>query len=299
MTNHNRPVLVVGAVNLDSVLRVKTLPREGETVLATSSQRVGGGKAANQALAIARAGSPVRLWAAVGDDDAAGIALAGLADDGVDLSLVLRTTAVGTGIAIVCVADDGDNLIVVDAAANGVLPPPPADIVEQSAAVVVSLEAPVAAVRGALELGRSLGRLTAMNASPHVPELTELVALADLLVVNEGEAEALGFSDARSGAVSLGATVVVTRGAQGAEGSDGSRTWVVDAPVVAAVDTVGAGDAFLGAFVAGLVGGEDLATGLRYAVAAGSLAVQQQGARTSPYRADIVALATTLTALPQ
>ena len=299
MTNHNRPVLVVGAVNLDSVLRVTSLPREGETVLATSSQRVGGGKAANQALAIARAGCPVRLWAAVGDDDAAGIALAGLADDGVDLSLVLRTTVVGTGIAIVCVADDGGNLIVVDAAANGVLPPPPADIVEQSAAVVVSLEAPVAAVRGALELGRSLGRLTAMNASPHVPELTELVALADLLVVNEGEAEALGFSDARSGAVSLGATVVVTRGAQGAEGSDGSRTWVVDAPVVAAVDTVGAGDAFLGAFVAALVGGEDLATGLRYAVAAGSLAVQQQGARTSPYRADIVALATTLTALPR
>jgi ribokinase len=158
------PVLVVGAVNLDSVLRVSRLPREGETVLASSSHRVGGGKAANQALAIARAGCPVRLWAAVGDDAAAGIALAGLADDGVDLSLVLRTTAVGTGIAIVCVADDGGNLIVVDTAANGVLPPPPADVVEQSSAVVVSLEAPVPAVRGALQLGRSLGRLTAMNA---------------------------------------------------------------------------------------------------------------------------------------
>ena len=136
MTNQNGPVLVVGAVNLDSVLRVTTLPHEGETVLATSSQRIGGGKAANQALAIARAGCRVRLWAAVGDDDAAGIALAGLADDGVDLSLVVRTNVVGTGIAIVCVADDGGNLIVVDAAANGVLPPPPAGIVEQSAASV-------------------------------------------------------------------------------------------------------------------------------------------------------------------
>ena len=290
------PVLVVGAVNLDSVLRVTTLPHEGETVLATSSQRVGGGKAANQALAIARAGCPVRLWATVGDDDAAGVALAGLAEDGVDLSLVLRTTVVGTGIAIVCVADDGSNLIVVDPAANAVLPPPPADVVEQSAAVVVSLEAPVPAVRGALVMARSLGRLTAMNASPHIPELTELVALADVLIVNEGEAEALGFSDARSGANALRATVVVTRGAQGAEGSDGAHTWVVAAPVVTAIDTVGAGDAFLGAFVAALVNGEDLATGLRYAVAAGSLAVQREGARSSPLRADIVAIAATLSA---
>jgi ribokinase len=288
--------LVVGAVNLDSVLRVSALPREGETVLASSSQRVGGGKAANQALAIARAGCPVRLWAAVGDDAAAGLALAGLADDGVDLSLVLRTTAVGTGIAIVCVADDGGNLIVVDPAANGVLPPPPADVVEQSSAVVVSLEAPVPAVRGALLMARSVGRLTAMNASPYMPELTELVALADVLVMNQGEAEALGFSDARSGANALAATVVVTRGAQGAEGSDGAQTWVVEAPVVTAIDTVGAGDAFLGAFVAAVVDGEGLATGLRYAVAAGSLAVQQQGARTSARRADIVVLAATLKA---
>jgi ribokinase len=299
MTSQPRPVLVVGAVNLDSVLRVKSLPHEGETVLAISSQRVGGGKAANQALAIARAGCPVRLWAAVGDDAAAGIALAGLADDGVDLSLVLRTTVVGTGIAIVCVADDGGNLIVVDAAANGMLTPPSTDVVEDSAAVVVSLEAPVPAVRGALVLARSLGRLTAMNASPHIPELTELVTLADVLVVNQGEAEALGFSNARSGASALRATVVVTRGAQGAECSDGAHTWTVDAPAVNAVDTVGAGDAFLGAFVAAVVDGEDLATGLRYAVAAGSLAVQQQGARTSPHRAEILALAGTLTALSQ
>ncbi len=290
---------MVGAVNLDSVLRVIALPREGETVLATSSRRVGGGKAANQALAIARAGCPGWLWAAVGDDDAAGIALAGLADDGVDLSLVLHTTAVGTGIAIVCVADDGGNLIVVDAAANAMLTPPPANVVEESAAVVVSLEAPVPAVRGALELGRSLGRLTAMNASPHLPELTELVTLADVLVVNQGEAEALGFPDARSGANALRATVVVTRGAQGAECSDGAQTWTVVAPEVNAIDTVGAGDAFLGAFVAAVVDGQDLATCLRYAVAAGSLAVQQPGARTSPHRAEIVAFAGTLTALSQ
>jgi ribokinase len=299
MTNPPRPVLVVGAINLDSVLRVTRLPHEGETVLATSSQRVGGGKAANQALAIARAGCPVRLWAAVGDDAAAGIALAGLAEDGVDLSLVLRTTVVGTGIAIVCVADDGGNLIVVDAAANGMLTPPPADVVEESAAVVVSLDAPVPAVRGALVTARSLGRLTAMNASPHIPELTELVTLADVLVVNQGEAEALGFPDARSGANALRATVVVTRGAQGAECSDGAQTWTVGAPVVDAVDTVGAGDAFLGAFVAAVVDGDDLATALRYAVAAGSLAVQQPGARTSPHRADVLALAGTLTAVAQ
>jgi ribokinase len=241
----------------------------------------------------------VRLWAAVGDDDSAAIALAGLAEEGVDLSLVLRTTAVGTGTAIVCVADDGGNLIVVDAAANGVLTAPPADVVEESAAVVVSLEAPVPAVRGALVTARSLGRLTAMNASPHIPELTELVTLADVLVVNQGEAEALGFSDARSGAKALKATVVVTRGAQGAECSDGAQTWTVDAPSVTAVDTVGAGDAFLGAFVAAVVDGDDLATSLRYAVAAGSLAVQQQGARTSPHRAEILALAETLTAVSQ
>jgi ribokinase len=299
MTDQPRPVLVVGAVNLDTVLHVARLPHEGETVLATSSQRVGGGKAANQALAIARAGCPVRLWAAVGDDDAAGVALAGLAEDGVDLSLVVRTTVVGTGIAIVCVADDGGNLIVVDAAANGMLSAPPADVVEESAAVVVSLEAPVPAVRGALEIARSVGRLTAMNASPHIPELTELVTLADVLVVNQGEAEALGFSDARSGARALRATVVVTRGAQGAECSDGARTWAVGAPIVNAVDTVGAGDAFLGAFVAAVVDGDDLATALRYAVAAGSLAVQQPGARTSPHRAEIIALAGTVTSVSQ
>lgn len=289
--NGSRPVLVVGAVNLDTVLSVPHLPVEGETILATKSRRVGGGKGANQALAVAGLGQPVRLWAAVGADEAAGLALDGLAARGVDLSLVQRHPGVSTGSATVCVAADGANLVVVDLGANGRLSAPPEAVVAGAGAVLVSLEAPSVVCADVLRAARNRGRIGVLNASPLVAGVEEVVKLAQVVVVNEGEAATLGLADPREAARSLGATMVITRGAKGAEASDGERYWRVAAPPVAVRDTVGAGDAFLGALTAGLCGGIELPVALRWAVAAGSLAVTQPGARSRLARDQVVALA--------
>lgn len=290
-------VLVVGAVNLDTVLRVEHLPVEGETILATDSRRIGGGKGANQALAVARLGQPVQLWAAVGRDEAAERALAGLEEEGVDLSLVQRHGCVPTGSATVCVAEDGANLVVVDLGANACLSAPPEGVLDRVGAVLVSLEAPPSVCADTLRTARSRSRRGILNASPLVDGVAKVVTLADVVVVNEGEATALGFPDAAGAARSLGATVVITRGERGAEAADGRHRWQVSPPPVSVRDTVGAGDAFVGALTVGLGQGVELPVALRWAVAAGSLAVSQPGARTTATRDQVLDLAGRLVAV--
>lgn len=288
--NGSPAVLVVGAVNLDTVLSVAHLPAEGETILATGSRRTGGGKGANQALAVARLGQRVQLWAAVGTDEAARLALAGLEDQGVDLSVVQHHPEAPTGSATVCVAADGANLVVVDPGANARLSPPPDEVVAGAGAVLVSLEAPAAVCAGALRAAQQ-PCIGILNASPLVPDVDALVKLAQVVVVNDGEGDALGFPGAWQAARALGATVVITRGARGAEASDGTQSFEVAAPPVAVRDTVGAGDAFLGALTTGLCQGVALPSALSWAVAAGSLAVSQPGARATSARREVVALA--------
>jgi ribokinase len=247
---------VVGSINLDLVARVERLPRAGETVAGSTFERLPGGKGANQAVAAARLGARVRLIGAVGTDPYATEALAGLVDAGVELDLRRDGT---TGIAVILVAADGENQIVVVPGANAHVAP-----VSPGGAVLSQLEIPddvvVATARNA--------SFFALNASP----ARRIDLEPDLLIVNRLEHEVC----------SRGGLVAVTYGAEGAALFEGGVEVARAAPPqIEAVDGTAAGDAFAACLVVSLLEGRERAESLRRACAAGALAASAFGAQPS------------------
>lgn len=260
---------MVGSVNMDTVFDVDSLPRPGETVLATSARWTPGGKGANQAVAAARAGARVRFVGAVGDDPVAAQLRTHLADNGVDTSGLL---AVGgpSGSAVVMVDSAGENAIVVAPGANGRLTLDPDGfraVVADCDVLLVQLEIPVATAIAAAREARAVGAIVMVNASPPAADLDELAAFTDVLIVNESEAERWAWPVTHR---------VVTRGASGASYRADGEDITVPAPTVEVVDTAGAGDVFAGVLAAGWATGRDYA--LRRACAAGALATLVSGA---------------------
>ncbi|WP_380169074.1 ribokinase [Jannaschia sp. R86511] len=296
-------VTVIGSANLDVVVLVPAIPAPGETVLARADPaRHAGGKGLNQAVASARAGARTGFVGAVGDDPAADLLLHALREAGVAVDAVVRTPGRPSGTAHVTVRPDGENAIVVVAGANAGwsgLTVAAQAAVAAGTVLLAQLEVDPGAVLAAAALAREHGRLVLLNAAPAPSEgtdLTPLLDLVDLLVVNEHEATALaGVVDGAAAARALAGgrrSVVVTLGARGALLVDrtGAVT-AVPATAVTAVDTTGAGDAFVGTLAAATALGEPLPLALRRACAAGALAVQGHGAVPSlPTRVAVDAL---------
>jgi ribokinase len=275
-------LVVVGSVNLDLVARVASLPAAGDTIAAADYQRVPGGKGANQALAARRLGADVALLAAVGDDEAAGEALALLAADGVDLTGVRRLDG-PTGVALITVDDAGENTIVVVPGANARLTVDPAELAGADA-VLCQLEVPVETVAAAAA-STPPGAVFCLNAAPPAAVPADVLDRADLVVANRAEFAAVaGLDRARLVAVTAGADGAVLR-------SGGQEVARAAAPAVTAVDGTGAGDAFTGALVVGLLAGLQQDAALSRACLAGAAAASRAGAQPSlPGPADLDAL---------
>jgi ribokinase len=276
-----RPLVrVVGSVNLDIVARAPSLPRPGETVIGASLERHPGGKGANQALALARLGADVQLWGRTGDDAFADEALALLRREGVDLSQVVRLPESHTGIALIGVDLAGENQILVASGANARMRPEdlPTEITE---ALLCQLECPVEVVAAAVR--RARGFVT-LNLAPFGPIPPDCLQRADLLVLNEIEAEALGDQVAQAGGA-----VAITLGAEGARMlRKGRQTAHARPPEVRVVDSTGAGDVFTSALMLSLLEGRDDADALRYACAAAALSTTRPGAQTAcPTRQEV------------
>jgi len=305
-------IVVVGSINADLVVRVRRRPDPGETVPGESFDVLPGGKGANQALAatvVARrddADFPVAMVGSVGDDPNSAIALRELAEAGVDLSAVGHAAHTSTGVASIIVGDDGDNSIIVVPGANGLVD---ADyvrghrqLIAAAQVVVAQMEVPLDAVEAAAELASSRFIL---NLAPARPVPPWLLRRADPLVVNEHEAAAaldvlgtpaasredvdqLAFSgqqpEVRCVMDLLAAgvpSVVVTLGARGClVGQDGGPIHI-PAAHVPAVDTTGAGDAFVGALAARLAQGDCLADACVTATRVSAYSVQHAGAQPS------------------
>jgi ribokinase len=270
-------VTVVGSVNLDLVATLPRLPGPGETLIATGLARIPGGKGANQALATRRLGLPVRLVAAVGTDPEAGAALELLHRDGVELAGLQRVSE-PTGLALVTVDAGGETTIVVVPGANAALRVSAADVTGAEVVLTV-LEVPDHAVTAA---ARHATGLFVLNASPARELPPEVLQRADLVVVNKAEHAALpGLHAARA--------VAVTDGPRGAVLlRHGTQVAAAAPPPVHAVDGTAAGDAFIGAAVAGLLRGLPDAELLSRACTAGALAATRTGAQPSlPTTAEI------------
>ena len=291
-------ISVVGSVNWDLRVRVPALPHPGETALGVDMSQGLGGKGANQAVAASRAGAPVTLIGAVGADHFGHLARTVLGQDPLNLDF-LQTVAAATGVALIGVDDEGNNSILVAPGANAQWAFDPASLAG-TALLLTQLEFPLDTACAALQAARSLGARTVLNASP-VPAgmAADVLALADVLVVNEPEAATL-VPEAPGGV--LGAleaarllrthcsAVVITLGRHGAVWADQRGQGHVPSPEVQALDTTGAGDAFAGALCAALHEGADLYTAVRFACAAGASAATRPGAASSaPRRPEIEA----------
>ncbi len=289
-------VVVVGSINADLVLQVGRHPAPGETVLGSTSAVLAGGKGANQAVAAARLGASVAMVGAVGSDAYARTALSGLRDAGVDLTHVAAVDG-PTGLAVVTLADDGENSIVVVPGANTAVTPDvvdrATDLLARARVVVLQAEIPLAAVTRAAQAAHARGVRVLLNVAPAAALPAEVIALADPLVVNEHEAAVLlgrpvgAPEEAAAGLAALGAaSVLVTLGPAGVTGRTGGRTWSLPARTVTARDSTGAGDAFVGAVAAGLAAGRDLREATEHAVRVAAFSVLRLGAQSSYPRKD-------------
>jgi ribokinase len=286
-------VLVVGSINVDLVVRVPVLPAPGHTVSGGTFARHGGGKGANQAAAAAHAGAAVTLVGAVGDDDLGQRALVDLAAAGVDVSRVSVLSGVSTGLALIVVDERGENQIAVAPGANALLEPAGVESAlvgyapDADGVFLACFEAADAAILAGARVAARHGMRIVVNPAPARDLAPDLLAMAPILVPNEHEAEALtGEREAIDAARLLsgrtGAPVIVTLGADGAlvfEPGAAPEAERLPAPIVDAVDTTGAGDAFCGALCASLAAGSSLREAAAAAVQAASLSVTSAGAR--------------------
>jgi ribokinase len=303
MTERPR-VTVVGSLNMDISVTVPTLPGPGMTVLGSAARFSPGGKGGNQAVAAARLGAEVDMVGCVGGDAFGQQLLADLQAEHVGTDHVRVIPGTPTGLAMIAVDSSAENLIVVAPGANREVSPAdvaatrstPADV------LVISAEIPVPAITAAL--AHQPGVLCILNLAPVPPDATAIIkAHLDWLVVNESEAAAVlghpvsGLADAKNAAAELTAHgprhAVVTAGAHGAalaSANDPEGTHAIDGFPVHPVDTVGAGDTFVGALAVALAAGVPPPDALRAAAAAGAAAVTRHGAQAAmPRPPDILA----------
>lgn len=290
-------VVALGSCVVDLVFRMPRLPGRGETLFARSAGIYPGGKGLNQAIAARRLGAETTLIANMGDDLFGHYLLELLSGEGVDTRYVARDAANGTGFAAPVVFDDGENSILSAPQANLALQTALVDAAREAiaaaGALLLQFEAPMEANIAAARIARAAGTRVVLNPAPVVAHPPELLALADVLVVNEVEAAMLagGTHPAAQARTLLGGRelAVVTLGEQGAVFATASgEAGVVEAFPVQAIDSVGAGDAFCAALAVALCEGQAAGAAVRFAAAAGALAVTVAGAATSLPRREAV-----------
>jgi ribokinase len=300
MASSSANIVVVGSANTDLVVRVRSLPRPGETVIGGTFVSVGGGKGANQAVAAARAGGHTTFIAKLGADAMGDAAVAAFATDGIDTTFITRDPATPSGVAFILVDDRGENSIAVAAGANDCLTP--ADVDRASAAIraadilLVQLEIPLETVRHAVSVAHAAGVPVILNPAPARPLDAGLLAQVAILTPNETEAElltGLTVTDERSAASAASRllatglrSAVITLGRQGALVAEAAATAHVVGYEVTPVDTVAAGDVFNGCLAVAIAEGGNLIDAARFANAAAAIAVTRHGAQASAPRRD-------------
>jgi ribokinase len=289
-------IIVAGSANMDVVGLAERLPLPGETVLGDGFVMNPGGKGANQAIAAARAGGDTTFLGAIGSDSFGVTINARLTASGVDTRHV-RTSYGASGVAVIMVDRAGENSILVSPGANSTftgLTTEERTVIERGDVLVCQQEIPADTVLAAALAARRGGTRVVLNAAPARELTPELVAVVDLLVVNEVEAQAItGHAEPDMDALTaMVPRVVLTLGGEGALYAErGGRSERIPPFHVDVVDTTAAGDAFTGALAVAWGEGRDLVEAVRWASAAGAACVRKVGAFVSlPTRADIDAL---------
>jgi ribokinase len=298
--NPQKPIVVVGSLNIDLVAQATRIPAPGETLLGNNFATHPGGKGANQAVAVALLGYPVHMIGRLGDDTFGAQLRDHLTRAGVDIAAV-RTSPGSSGVAVIVVANTGENSIVVIPGANALLTPDDLDasidILRSASAVLTQLETPLPTILHLAELCQRLNVPLILDPAPAQPLPQELLSKVTWFTPNETEAAFYtGISDPADSAATasaltaLGLTNLVLKlGSRGAylATPDGQPHQIPSFPVHA-IDTTAAGDAFNGAFATGLALGMSPPESARFAAAAAALSVTRSGAQPSmPTRDEV------------
>ncbi len=298
MSSIRKPIVIVGSVTMDLVTRTRQIPQIGQTLIGTSFESTPGGKGANQAVAAARLGYPTDMVGMVGEDAYGEALLDNLASAGVQTAAMARVAG-SSGLAPMFVADSGENSIVVVPGANGKVDCAAVDrqstLIRSAGMVLCQLEVPLETVSHILALCAEAGVPVMLDPAPAAPLPDAIWNQVAWFTPNETEAalylgETLKPEEGAKRLLAKGLSGVVLK--RGAEGSyvavaGGKAAWVPPFPVEA-VDTVGAGDCFNGAFAVALLEGNDPWSAARFASAAAAISVTRRGAQASmPSRAEV------------
>jgi ribokinase len=289
-------ICVVGSINLDMNAYVERFPRVGETMHGLRFATGYGGKGANQAVMAARMGGAVTFVGSVGDDLFGRDMRANLEAEGVATQYITTSPGLSSGVAVITISEQGDNTIIVVAGANGRVDAAAVgaawDAIASARVLVCQLEIPLEGTRLALRKAREAGVLTIFNPAPATPDLPdELFELSDICCPNETEAEILTGIAIRTDEDAIEAAqrllqrgaqnVIITLGARGSLLVNTADTQHIETDVVQPVDTVGAGDAFVGSLAYFLAGGKALPDAIRRANQIAAISVQYAGAQSS------------------
>ena len=261
-------IAVVGSINADLVVQMPKLPGRGETVSSAEPAWFPGGKGANQAVAASRMGGNVSMFGAVGADEPGQMCLSALKQSGVAVESVQKVGS-PTSTALVMVEHSGENQIVVADGANQHASFD-SNAIASADAVIVQFEIPESVI---VEVGKTANGIFCVNAAPVREISDELSSLIDVLIVNEHEFAQLGKP-------SLGLVIVTAGAAEVVAYENGEVVAKSHPPKVDAIDTVGAGDTFVGAFVVAYASGKSIADSLDVACAASALSTLKLGAQS-------------------
>lgn len=294
-------IICIGSSNTDMVVRSERLPRPGESVIGGGFVMAGGGKGANQAVAIARMGHKVIFAAAVGEDMFGDEAIARYRQYGVDTSYIVRKKT-PSGIALIMVDAAAQNSISVALGANSELSVadvmPALDLIEPNDIVLMQLEIPMETVAACVAVAAAKGARVVLNPAPAAEVSADVLSKLYLITPNQTEAETLtgievrDEQSARAAAEALRSKgverVIITMGGDGALLDDGGRVEMVPAFRVNAVDTTAAGDVYNGAICAALAEGCSLRDAMIFGSKASAISVTRIGAQPSiPTREEV------------
>jgi ribokinase len=293
MSHNQQPIVVVGSINIDLVAKAERIPVSGETVRGIEFKTHSGGKGANQAVAIARLGYPVRMIGKVGSDAFGKQLRSGLQQAGVDVSAVGQVDD-SSGVAVIVVSPEGNNVIVVTPGANAALRPVDLDtsleVIRNAQAVLTQLETPMETVEYLAELCEREGVRLMLDPAPSQMLSPALMRRVSWFTPNETEALFYAKAGTKEPLRTIAgrlldegaAGVVLKLGSSGIYLRDREDLDVlVPAFSVKAVDTTAAGDAFNGAFAVGLALGHSPKSSARFAAAAAAISVTRAGAQPS------------------
>lgn len=295
-------LVVLGSINADHILNLESFPAPGETVTGNQYQVAFGGKGANQAVAAGRSGANIAFIACTGDDYTGERVRKQLASDNIDIAPVSVVAGESTGVALIFVNAEGENVIGIHAGANAALTTERVEaqraIIGGAEALLMQLESPVESVLAAAKIAHENHTTVVLNPAPARVLSDELLALVDIITPNETEAEKLtgirveNDDDAARAARALHdkgiGTVIITLGSRGVWASVNGEGRRVPGFKVKAIDTIAAGDTFNGALVTALLEGKKMDDAIRFAHAAAAIAVTRKGAQPSvPWRKEI------------